>query len=447
MSGIMSLQTSMGGPFVNPALAFDFQYPPQLVSASFSGSNWLSFSPSVTVGAGAYTVEGWAYFTSANLPGVMLSTLTAANSGFTLLILSATEIRIDKNGVAQNAYIVPTMANNTWHHIAVSRDSSGNETVFVDGVRSSTGVTTTNLNFTGASAGVGKFNEGAQWWFTGRLSNLRAVIGSNVYDPTASTITVPTKPLTAVTNTALLLSLGNSPFINTSTTSITVTNNSTVVLSDSSPFPATWTDSLNGIVATVATLPNAASTSNPKYDGRYGGGIVMAQTSQSYVDVPTARGPGGGFTISMAAVLPIAQGDHYVGIFDGSITDRAGQYINARNWVGDGLEVGGQATWAASNSTTVPSMQTLAWWDFVFNGQFVNVYKNGAAVAMDGSDMGSGNSILGWKNPLRFAGDDSIAAGNTMWPGTLYRMIHTKSALTAGQVTTQFDAVRSTYGL
>ena len=61
--------------------------------------------------------------------------------------------------------------------------------------------------------------------------------------------------------------------------------------------------------------------------------------------------------------------------------------------------------------------------------------------------MGSGNSILGWKNPLRFAGDDSISAGNTMWPGVLYRMMHTKTALSAAQVTTQFNAVRSTYGL
>jgi hypothetical protein len=39
MSGIMSLQSSMGGPFVNPALAFDFQNPPQLVSAGFNGSS------------------------------------------------------------------------------------------------------------------------------------------------------------------------------------------------------------------------------------------------------------------------------------------------------------------------------------------------------------------------------------------------------------------------
>jgi hypothetical protein len=73
------------------ALIFDldaanFASVPVPSSAQFSGSNWLSFSPGVTIGAGAYTVEGWAYFNTANLPGVMLSTLTAGNGGFTLLI-------------------------------------------------------------------------------------------------------------------------------------------------------------------------------------------------------------------------------------------------------------------------------------------------------------------------------------------------------------------------
>ena len=442
----MSLQTSMGGAFVNPVLAFDFVNPPQLVSASFSGSNWLSMSTGVTIGASAYTVEGWAYFSTANLPGVMISTLTPGNNGFTLLIVSATQIRIDRNGFAADTYDVPTMASNTWHHIAATRDASGNQTIFVDGVRSTTGAITNNSNFSGVSAGVGKFNEGGQWWYTGRLSNLRAVIGSNVYDPTASTITVPTKPLTAVTNTALLLSLGNSPFINTSTTSITITNNSTVALSDSSPFPATWTDSISGIVATVATNVNGGQ--NPTYVADYGGGLNIAQTAQTYVDVPTTYSGAAGFTISMAANIPQAQGSHYVAIYDGNTIDRAGYYINSRQWVGDGLEVGTQAGWGASNSTTDPAMGTLAWWDFVYNGRFVSAYKNGSVVTgLNNYDMGVGNANTGWLNPLRFVGDESISSSNTMWPGTVYRIKCQAGALNSSQITTQFNAVRSTYGL
>lgn len=445
MSGIMmaAIGNWKSAAAASGPTPFDFINPPQLVSASFSGSNWLSMNTGVTIGAGAYTVEGWAYFTSASLPGVMLSTLTASNSGFSLLIFSATEIRIDQNGVAQNAYTVPTMANNTWHHIAVTRDSSGNETVFVDGVRSSTGTTATNYNFSGASAGVGKFNTGGQWWFTGRFSNIRAVVGSNVYDPTASTITVPTNPLTAVANTAVLLSLGNTPFIDTTGVK-TITNNSAVALVNSSPFAATWTDSISGIIATVATGVNA--TNNPTYDALYGGGLNVAQTAQTYVDVPTTYNGAAGFTISMAANIPQAQGSHYVGIFDGNTIDRTGAYINSRQWVGDGLEVGTQGAWGASNSTTDPAMATLAWWDFVYNGRFISVYKNASLVTgFNNYDMGVANT--GWLNPLRFAGDESVSAGNMMWPGTLYRAKLQAGALNSTQITAQFAIVRSTYGL
>ena len=213
--------------------AANFASVPVPSSAQLSGSNWLSFTPGVTIGSGAYTVEGWVYFNSANLPGVMLSTLTAGNGGFTLLIFSATQIRIDRNGVTADTYDIPAMANNTWHHIAATRDASGNQTIFVDGVRSTTGVITNNSNFSGVSTGIGKFNTGGQWWLTGNISNLRAVVGSNVYDPTQSTITVPTGPLPVVTNTQILLQ-GRADASGTQT----ITNNGSVALNSLYPFAA-----------------------------------------------------------------------------------------------------------------------------------------------------------------------------------------------------------------
>jgi len=184
MSGIM--QSTIGSwksLSTGPLLIYDldaanFASVPVPSSAQLSGSNWLSFTPGVTIGSGAYTVEGWVYFNSANLPGVMLSTLTAGNGGFSLVIFSATQIRIDRNGVAADTYNIPAMASNTWHHIAATRDSSGNQTIFVNGVRSTTGVITNNSNFSGVSTGIGKFNEGGQWWLTGSVSNLRAVVGT-----------------------------------------------------------------------------------------------------------------------------------------------------------------------------------------------------------------------------------------------------------------------------
>jgi hypothetical protein len=125
------------------------------------------------------------------------------------------------------------MASNTWHHIAATRDSSGNQTIFVDGVRSTTGAITNNSNFSGVSAGIGKFNQGGQWWYTGYFSNIRAVVGSNVYDPTQATITVPTGPLPVVTNTQILLQ-GRADSSGTQT----ITNNGAVALNALYPFAA-----------------------------------------------------------------------------------------------------------------------------------------------------------------------------------------------------------------
>jgi hypothetical protein len=75
----------------------------------------------------------------------------------------------------------------------------------------------------------------------------------------------------------------------------------------------------------------------------------------------------------------------------------------------------------------------------------VALYKNGSLVT-SGTVSGT---VLGWLNPLRFGGDEAIVGvnANTMATGVLYRMIHQKTALTAGEVTTQFNAVRATYGL
>jgi hypothetical protein len=239
MSGIMQATIgswkSLSTP---PVLVYDldaanFASVPVPSSAQLSGSNWLSFTPGVTVGSGAYTVEGWAYFTSANLPGVLLASLTPGNSGFSLVINNSTTINIDQDGVATNSYTVAAMANNTWHHIAVTRNSSGTETVFVDGVRATNGTTSTNYNFSGVSTAVGKFNTGGQWWFTGYCSNIRAVVGSNVYDPTQSTITVPTGPLPVVTNTQFLLQ-GLADASGTQT----ITNNGSVATNALYPFAA-----------------------------------------------------------------------------------------------------------------------------------------------------------------------------------------------------------------
>jgi len=357
MSGIM--QATIGSwksLSTVPTLVYDldaanFASVPVPSSAQLSGSNWLSFTPGVTVGSGAYTVEGWAYFTSANLPGVLLSSLTPGNSGFSLVITNSTTINIDQDGVASNSYTVPTMANNTWHHIAVTRNSSGTETVFVDGVRATNGTTSTNYNFSGVSTAVGKFNTGGQWWFTGYCSNIRAVVGSNVYDPTQSTITVPTGPLPVVTNTQFLLQ-GLADASGTQT----ITNNGSVATNALYPFAAptdatgNYTLSITNAGSITYSSANGGSwlkSNNVGTDVIYGGPNYV--TGQSYTVFMayklSATSPGRLLNTQNEAVK-----DWLMGAYNGNPNTFYPNF--AVNLPGSGADLIWHFGWATWNTTT-----------------------------------------------------------------------------------------------
>ena len=107
------------------------------------------------------------------------------------------------NGYIYQANSTPEVINDDqWHHLAVTRDSSNNLRWFVDGSLITTiasNTTTfqfeeTRLGKSGGAAGVS--------CYTGDTRDTRVVIGSSVYE---SAFTPPTEPLTAITNTYLLV--------------------------------------------------------------------------------------------------------------------------------------------------------------------------------------------------------------------------------------------------
>jgi len=433
MTGAIAVMSSYGGGPPGPT-PFDFYNPPQLVSASFDGTTQsLQATNAAFTFAGDFTVEAW--FRPTNVTGThYLFTLGGASAGKYAVFLVGTSVTTNLLSSSSVTY-TSTVSINAWSHIAVVRSGS-TVSVYINGVASATTDTQTGTIGNG-SLRIGADQPAANR-FAGYISNFR-VDPSAVY---TANFTVPTRPL-STTGAAFFASLGATAFVDYSTNAIAITNTGTVPLVDSSPFAATWTDSVSGIIATVAVRPNSSSTSNPTYDARYGGGLNIAQTAQTYVDVPTTYGGLGAYTISMAANIPAGQGSHYVGVYDGNTVDRAGAYINARVWVGDGFEVGTQSSWGASFS---PTMATLSWWDFVYNGRFVSAYRNGT-VFINNYDLGVGNQNTGWLNPLRFVGDESVSSNNTMWPGTVYRIKCQNGALSSGAITTQYNAVRATYGL
>jgi len=178
-------------------------------SGYFDGSSYLSYS-GTTVGLGAMTFECWFYYTG-SFSGIqsLIGPGSAITGGLGCNIVNATTVSFDAYGIVGTNYTVPTIVPNTWNHIAFVRNSSNVETVFLNGVRSSTGTQTDAFTYTTVAA-IGYTGGAVPRNFNGNISNARLVVGSNVYDPTQTTITVPTAPLTAIANTQLLCNMVNA---------------------------------------------------------------------------------------------------------------------------------------------------------------------------------------------------------------------------------------------
>jgi hypothetical protein len=436
MSGAMMVSVGTFVSAASAALPFDFIGPPQLVSASLNGtSQYLSASNAAFTFTGDFTVEGWYRPTSVTGLKTLftLGTSTFA-SGSYVLYSSAGAFQGQLFGGSATSFSAGTMSINTWYHIALVRSGSTIK-LYVNGTAGSG--TSTQAGTIGNGAVTIGFMAGGYGYFAGQISNFR-VAASAVY---TTAFTTPIKPL-SLTGAAFFAALGVSPFVDSSSNAISITNTGTVALTDQSPFNANWVDSVSGIVATVG-IGNAGQ---PTYDAKYGGGINCEEAVRPYVDVPTTRTGVGGYTISMLANVPSNSGGHYVALFTGNnlypTGGRSGNYIYARKW--SNFETG---SFASANTTIDLNFPTgaltnpPAWYDWVYNGTSVTVYRNGLLITNF-----SMTAAAGWLNPLRFAGDESQVLGNSMAIGTLYRMKHQTTALDASGIATQFETVRASAG-
>jgi len=203
------------------------------------GGSYLSLSPGISIAGGAYTIEGWFQLPNfTNAYGIM-----GANAvwGLSLFVTNSTTITTDSyGGHGQFSYTVPTMSVNKWYYFALTRNSSNQETLFLgstpglSAARSSSGVQTNTINYYTSSNPTNDIGTyyGQEW--PGYMTNLRVVVGSNVYDPTQTSITAPNAPLTAITNTQYLM-LGGA--VTTDSSGIqTVTSHGTITQSSTKPF-------------------------------------------------------------------------------------------------------------------------------------------------------------------------------------------------------------------
>jgi hypothetical protein len=224
------------GNYLSAAYSTDWAF-----SGDFSIEAWISVQDAgrsndavkpgtiVSQGVSGSTTNAWSfYFIITN--GVI--------SDVTFEVGTTTVVTISSQSIALN----------TWHHFAVCRSGS-TVSIFVNGTRIATNAsysTSISANASGTlQLARNYYGSPYQNWTKGYFSNLRIVNGSSAYTATQTSITVPTAPLAAITNTKLLTCQANR-FIdsNTEVAAKTITVTGTSAIAQNSPFVSN--DTTNG---------------------------------------------------------------------------------------------------------------------------------------------------------------------------------------------------------
>jgi hypothetical protein len=174
----------------------------------------LSANTAFAFGTGDFTFDCWVYplasqsalftMTTSGVNDLVITNNTNPNtagttSGTASVTMGSTPITGPANAVVQNA----------WNHIAVVR-SSGSVRVYVNGAGGTQTTNTTSVSGSYAPRIGALYSHASSATQACYMSNMRLVKGTAVYNPSQSTITVPTAPTTAITNTSLLLNFTNA---------------------------------------------------------------------------------------------------------------------------------------------------------------------------------------------------------------------------------------------
>ena len=170
-------------------------------SGYFDGSGDYLTTPSSSAlgfGTGDFTIECWTYLRDNN--ALYVFDMRFSSGADTYAYINASTLEAAVNGVSLSVSGVNFL--NNWSHIAIVR-ASGTVKIYVNGVQQATASSSGSIANSGIA--VGARYTGSES-FNGYISNFRIVKGTAVY---TSAFTPPTAPVTAITNTSLLLNYTN----------------------------------------------------------------------------------------------------------------------------------------------------------------------------------------------------------------------------------------------
>lgn len=187
-------------------------------SGYFDGSDYLNFTDSsnlLDMGGAVTSLEGFFYPTGTSSAQCLVakgggSGSWSTSSGFEWqLTYSSSKFDFTFNNAGSPANLASaTVPINQWYYVAVATDASSNISLYLNGTRVATSTNAITKPTSRTLMYLGQDVSGS--YFTGYMSGVRFIGGSGAYNPTSTTITVPTAPPTAITNTKLLTNFTNS---------------------------------------------------------------------------------------------------------------------------------------------------------------------------------------------------------------------------------------------
>jgi hypothetical protein len=198
-------------------------------SGYFNGSDaYLTYNQTFALGTNNFTLEFWLnipvdvpYPTnywlwgwrngSASCPALSLG---GQSGGGNTLLFGGYGVSLS------NPNSIPT---NTWTHVAIVRSGLGtnNLKMYINGVQVAQSSSTQSFTYTGTQpVGANPSGDGSLYPSNVYFSNFRIVNGTAVY---TAAFTPPTSPLTAITNTALLLNFTNAGIYDATTQNVVST--------------------------------------------------------------------------------------------------------------------------------------------------------------------------------------------------------------------------------
>lgn len=180
-------------------------------SGYFDGTGDYLTAPDNAVfefGTGDFVIEGWFYPTTSGTVRV-LSAHFSSLSGWSLELTTGDLLTFWSGDGSTTGYKVTStnkVITNQWNYCAVSRSGTSLNT-FINGVSGTAVTDSTNIADNTATVGVAGTPTGT-FLYTGYSCDLRIRKGSAI-----TSSTVPTAPLTAITNTSLLTNFTNAGII------------------------------------------------------------------------------------------------------------------------------------------------------------------------------------------------------------------------------------------